>query len=69
MVDGGFEALIAANIPVQSGRSQPPERGNFVVSRNTTWEIQQEPLKARLGQDNIVVVDTREAREFGGQTP
>ena len=69
MVDGGFEALMAANVPVQSGRSQLPERGDFVVRRNATWEIQQESLKARLDQENVVVVDTREAREFAGQTP
>ncbi|ESA33232.1 rhodanese-like protein [Leptolyngbya sp. Heron Island J] len=73
MVDGGFEALVAANVPVHSGRSQPPEQGDFVVKRNATWEIQQAQLKAQLDRDtdqkNVVVVDTREAREFAGQTP
>ncbi|MBT9316345.1 rhodanese-like domain-containing protein [Leptothoe spongobia] len=69
MVDGGVEALVDAGVPVQSGQSHPPKRGDFVVERNSTWEIQRDQLQAELGQDKLVVIDTREAREFAGKTP
>ncbi|MEM1256150.1 MAG: rhodanese-like domain-containing protein [Cyanobacteria bacterium P01_H01_bin.21] len=69
MVDGGFEALLDANVPVQSGNSQSRAPGDFVVARNTAWEIQRDQLKAQLDNDNVVVIDTREAREFAGKTP
>lgn len=68
MVNGGFDALVEANVPVKSGRTLP-ERGDFVVERNATWEIQRDELKTQLDNDNVVVIDTREAREFAGKTP
>lgn len=69
MVDGGFDALIAANVPVQQVRSNAVAPGDFVVSRNSTWEIQRDELRAEQGQENVVVIDTREPREFAGKTP
>lgn len=69
MVDGGFNALVDAGVPVQQGKNDPPVPGDFVVERNPTWEISRDQLKAQLGQDNVVVIDTREAREFAGKTP
>ncbi|NEZ64086.1 hypothetical protein D0962_15030 [Leptolyngbyaceae cyanobacterium CCMR0082] len=69
MVDGGFDALVDAGVSVQQGTNNAPPSGDFVVERNVTWEIQQEQLKAELGNDNLVVIDTREAREFAGKTP
>lgn len=69
MVDGGFEALVAANVPVQRSRNNAVVPGDFVVSRTSTWEIQRDELRAELGQENVVVVDTREPREFAGKTP
>ena len=69
MVDGGFEALMAVKAPIQSGAYQPPAAGDFVVARNLNWDIQRDELRAQLGQENVVVIDTREAREFAGKTP
>ena len=69
MVDGGFDALRKVNVPIQSGRRQPPTPGDFVVERTTAWEIQQDELRAQLDNDNVVVIDTRETREFAGKTP
>lgn len=69
MVDGGFAALIAANIPVQTGKPEQPTPGNFVVQRRATWDIQQDELKAQLDASAAIVVDTREPREFAGATP
>lgn len=69
MVDGGFNALIAAGVPVQQGKKETPAPGDFVIERNPTWEIDRDQLKALIGQENVVVIDTREAREFSGKTP
>ncbi|MEL6333489.1 MAG: rhodanese-like domain-containing protein, partial [Cyanobacteria bacterium J06626_26] len=68
MVDGGFDALVAAGVSGQQGKHVPTP-GDFVVDRNGTWEIQRDELKQQLTQDNLVVIDTREAREFAGKTP
>lgn len=69
MVDGGFEALLAANVPVQQRQDAAVVPGDFVVSRNSAWEIQRDELRDHLGQNNMVVIDTREPREFAGKTP
>ncbi|MEA5466554.1 rhodanese-like domain-containing protein [Leptothoe sp. PORK10 BA2] len=68
LVDGGFKALVDAGVPVRQGNGAA-EPGDFVVERNTTWEIQRDQLKAQLGEKNFVVIDTREAREYAGKTP
>lgn len=66
MVDGGFKSLVDVGVAVQRGKHRP-RRGDFVVDRNTAWEIQRDELKDQL--DNLVVIDTRESREFAGKTP
>ncbi|MEM9151590.1 MAG: rhodanese-like domain-containing protein [Cyanobacteria bacterium P01_F01_bin.3] len=67
MVDGGFQALTA------SGGSLPtvldPSEVTFEVRRNDEWSIEKDALKSALGSDDLVVIDTREPREFGGSTP
>lgn len=69
MVDGGFQALVNAQVPLQQGTSAAPEPGDFVVRRNLDWNIQREQLRAQLSADNLVIIDTREPREFAGRTP
>ncbi|MBE9069975.1 sulfurtransferase [Leptolyngbya cf. ectocarpi LEGE 11479] len=69
MVDGGFEALVTANVPVQRSRNNAVVPGDFVVSRTSTWEIRRDELRAKLRQENVVIIDSREPREFAGQTP
>ncbi|MEM9163078.1 MAG: rhodanese-like domain-containing protein [Cyanobacteria bacterium P01_F01_bin.4] len=69
MVDGGFQALVNAQVPLQQGVSTVPEAGDFVVRRTPDWDIQQAELRAQLRADNLVIIDTREPREFAGRTP
>ncbi|MEM9976817.1 MAG: rhodanese-like domain-containing protein, partial [Cyanobacteria bacterium P01_D01_bin.2] len=69
LVDGGFNALVEANVPIQRGKNEPPVPGDFIVERTSIWEIQRDQLKEQLGMDNLVVVDTREPREYAGKTP
>ncbi|MEM9905710.1 MAG: rhodanese-like domain-containing protein [Cyanobacteria bacterium P01_D01_bin.44] len=69
MVDGGFQALVNAQVPLQQGTNAAPEPGDFVVRRIPDWDIQREQLREQLSADNHVIIDTREPREFAGRTP
>lgn len=68
-VDGGYRALIKAGIAQLKYANNPPQTGDFIVSRRSNWEIEQDDLKAILGNDNLVVIDARERREYAGKTP
>ena len=70
LVDGGFAALVKAGFPtVNSVNNNPPFRGDFVVNRSKNWEISQNELKANLEDNNLIIIDTRELREYLGKTP
>jgi len=76
MVDGGVAALEQAGFTASALAMEGPG-GDFVVQRRATWDIQRAALKAQLdaAQSEMaqatrpILVDTREAREFAGQTP
>jgi len=65
MVNGGFRALTnnTVSIPVTDSDSR------FEIQRNNQWSIERDALRSQLDADNLVVVDTREPREFAGSTP
>ncbi|MEA5470111.1 sulfurtransferase [Spirulina sp. 06S082] len=63
LVDGGVKAL--GNISLTSA----PKQGDFTVQRVSTWEIGVNELRTAIAQDRLVVIDSREAREYQGQTP
>ncbi len=65
MVDGGVAALLADG-PVTVAAATP---GDFIVARTDAYGITKEQLKADLGQPNLVILDTREPREYAGETP
>ncbi len=70
LVDGGFAALVKAGFPtVKLVNNSPPVRGDFVVNRSKNWQISQNELKANLENNNLVIIDTRELREYAGKTP
>ncbi|MCC3407121.1 MAG: sulfurtransferase [Microcoleus sp. PH2017_10_PVI_O_A] len=68
-VDGGYRALVKAGISQVKCANHPPPPGDFVVSSRSTWEIQQDDLKAILGNPNLAIIDARESREYAGKTP
>ncbi len=68
-VDGGYRAFVKAGISQAKRTNHPSQLGDFIVSRRSTWEIQQDDLKAILGNDNLAVIDARELREYAGKTP
>ncbi|MEM9945131.1 MAG: rhodanese-like domain-containing protein [Cyanobacteria bacterium P01_D01_bin.36] len=67
MVDGGYQALIDAGVNATVLSEETNNR--FEVRRNSRWSITKEALKSQLGSNNLVVIDTRELREFAGSTP
>ncbi len=70
LVDGGFAALIKAGFPrVNFAKNSYKSRGDFVVKRNENWQITKKELKENLDNDNLVIIDSREPREYAGKTP
>jgi len=67
MVDGGFQALTSLTEPVS--RTNTPPNSPFQIRRNNQWSIEKETLRAMLNTENLVIIDTREPREFAGGTP
>lgn len=65
-VDGGVVALLKDGDP---GIKAAPKAGDFVVNRLTKFNVTKEELKALLGKPEVVILDTREPREFAGETP
>ena len=68
-VDGGYRALITAGMSQVKAAKNPPQTGDFVLSRRRNWEIGRDELTAILGNANLTVIDTRTAREYAGKTP
>ena len=65
-VDGGVVALTRDGDP---GIKPIAGNGDFQVKRVSTFEIKKEELRQRLGDKSIVILDTREPREYAGETP
>lgn len=66
LVDGGVTALVANGAPAIKEVTGP---GDFVVERTSEYEITKEELRAKLGSNEVVILDTREPREYAGSTP
>ncbi len=72
LVDGGMHALTGAGLPMTHEPTPSPPPGDFVVDRRDDWNIQRDALRDLWlpePPDDVVVVDTREPREFDGATP
>lgn len=65
-VDGGYQALVKDGAPLIAAPKIP---GDFVVARTTEWEIKRDDIKADIGKAGVVIIDTREDREYAGGTP
>lgn len=68
-VDGGYQALIKAGVPATKKASKALQKGDFIVSRTSQWDIQRDELKTLLETDNLAIIDAREPREYAGKTP
>lgn len=73
LVDGGIAALIHGGIAalVAEGPAAIGTRsgGGFAIRRDRRWEIGRDDLRAAVAAGAVVVLDTRERREYDGETP
>lgn len=67
-VEGGHEALVSEGIEETTEETEP-ERGDFEVERRDDWSIERDELRSIYRDDDVVLLDTREAREYRGETP
>ena len=66
LVDGGAEALIGGGpLSIQSAKIP----GDFVVERQHAASVTKEEVLASLSKPKVVILDTREPREYQGETP
>lgn len=68
MIDGGFTALAQAGMTTTK-TTTTPKAGDFTVKRTKVFDVQIQDVEQLLKDKSIVFVDTREAREFRGETP
>lgn len=74
MVDGGYHALLQADLPLVSGQEPEPPRGDFTIARDPSLSVERAELAqlvasgAQSGGD-VRLIDTREPGEFDGLTP
>lgn len=66
LVNGGVEALLAGEALVVAPVATP---GDFTVARTDAYEIKKEELATLIDQPGVVILDTREPREYAGETP
>lgn len=66
LVNGGVAALLADGGPSVTEAKVP---GDFTVARTRDFEIGKEELASLIGQPDVVIIDTREQREYTGATP
>lgn len=67
LVDGGYRALSAVGL--EEVKFRQAGKGNFVVQRRQDWQISRQELQDRLGQENVVTIDSRSKPEYNGKTP
>jgi len=66
MVDGGYGALVEGGVPEIQATATP---GNWVAEYDGSLEATAEEVQAAMSQDNVILLDTREPREYAGKTP
>lgn len=66
LVDGGVDALLADGDVAVTPAAVP---GDFTVARTAAYEIKKEELVTLIDSPDVVILDTREPREYAGETP
>lgn len=69
LVDGGHEALVELGVELEKGATKKVPAGDFEIDRTDAFSVTQAEVKAMLDAKDAVFLDTREAREFAGETP
>ncbi len=69
-VDGGQRALVKAGMARKRWVSKPKQAGDFQINRPNNWEVSTHDLQSKLANpQNLIIIDSREAREYIGATP
>lgn len=73
-VDGGHAAVVAAGASEKSAEAvergpAEADAGDFTVDRRETWSISRDELREAYDDEGVVLLDTRQAREYAGATP
>lgn len=68
-VDGGHEAVVEAGVSTTDGGDVDKREGEFTVDRRDDWSIDRATLEEIYRGDDVVLLDTREPREYAGKTP
>jgi thiosulfate/3-mercaptopyruvate sulfurtransferase len=66
LVNGGVAALLAGGDLAVTPVATP---GDFTVARTDAYEVTKEELVTLIDQPDVVIHDTREPREYAGETP
>jgi len=66
LVNGGIAALLAGGDLAVAPVAVP---GDFTVARTDAYEVTKEELVTLIDKPDVVILDTREPREFAGETP
>lgn len=69
LIDGGFAALKKAGAPTEKGAAQKAKTGDFTGTQTTAYLASAEDVKEAVEKESAVLVDTREEREYNGETP
>lgn len=73
LLDGGFAALSASDLPLTAAATAAGA-GDFTIKRDSRWEISRDQLQALIKGGGVagaglVLVDSREKREYDGAVP
>ncbi|TGL71783.1 sulfurtransferase [Leptospira kmetyi] len=68
LVDGGYSALKKLGAPV-SNSGEPKETGSFKIQLDSELSATSSEIRSNLKNKRYVFLDTREDREFQGETP
>lgn len=66
LVNGGTAALLEGGELAIAPVATP---GDFTVARTDAYEVTKEELVTLIDQPDVVILDTREPREYAGETP
>lgn len=68
LVDGGHPAVVEAGVEATRETTEP-EPGDFEIDLRSDWKADRETVHGLLDGEDVVLLDTRTAREYAGATP
>ena len=66
LLDGGLQAWLNAQLPVESGAAPAVEPGSYTVNYRPEHQADRAYIQSRLGDPAVAVLDVRTAGEYSG---